>query len=489
MIPKSIRLNGTAGQFKTLIYSLSICCFFLSTTPLKAQCEASSGTLDTLISVPGSEGTAIMAAIADTAVVPDSAVQVFLLTKDSAQIITGFSKNPMFDVTPLGRYAIHSFVFDTTGFKLDTVDFGATTLLALPQKLPDTLCFSLDTVGVSIEFPFNEITCGADAGELVELDQSCLSDGTRLIEAEHIFAPVVPEGFLKVYLLTSGSTFKVRGFSNQPFFLVEGEGKLNVHTLVYDTTTLSLDSVLIGRTGLVEVFRWLKVGGGEACGDLDTEGIVFDINECPCEATFGILAANEACLENGLALLEATVVDTPFVPEDFEVAYFLSSAPDGIIQAISDTPTFTVNEPGEYTIHTFVHNQATFPITAIVEGVTKISVVDMFLLQSGGFICAALDLKGATFAVEDCTVELARPSYYPGSVVNTINVNIPATHMDRPMGINIYDLNGRKVLSTRIDAGVTQAQIDASHLNQGMYAIQFLYNNGVMLFQDLFFKE
>jgi len=111
------------------------------------------------------------------------------------------------------------------------------------------------------------------------------------------------------------------------------------------------------------------------------------------------------CVTNNYeATLTPQVIKAPVAPAGYQVVYILASGIgfNPIIEAISNTPSFTVDETGRYSIHTLVYNANTLNLGMIDLGVTRLLQLNARLIQGGGSICAALDTFGARFEVRDC---------------------------------------------------------------------------------------
>lgn len=198
----------------------------------------------------------------------------------------------------------------------------------------------------------------------------------------------------------------IEAVNNFPIFNVEATGIFTIHSLIYDPETLDLSIVQFGVTTGFDVNGLLQQGGGNICAVLDVEGAAFNIEACEeCEADFGhIFAPSHECLD-GSVDLEATVVIPPTIPAGYELLYVLTSGEELIIQAVSGSPEFTVDETGIFTIHTLVYDPETLNLGIVQFGVTTGFDVNGLLQQGGGDICAALDVAGATFNIEECSCE------------------------------------------------------------------------------------
>ena len=124
-------------------------------------------------------------------------------------------------------------------------------------------------------------------------------------------------------------------------------------------------------------------------------------SSAPCTATAGTLIATQTpvTLQNGSATISAYHGQQPFVPAGYQKIYVLTKGAGLVIQATSNTPSFTVTSTGQYTIHTLVYNPATLNLGIVVPGVTTGFDVNALLIQGGGSICAALDVPGAVITV------------------------------------------------------------------------------------------
>ena len=149
----------------------------------------------------------------------------------------------------------------------------------------------------------------------------------------------------------------------------------------------------------------------DACGNTTTQTAVLTVTgDCECVVSAGSLTIDENPVElgmDGTAVISASVSVAPTVPAGYEVIYVLTEGyTDLIIQQTSDTPSFTVTAAGEYTIHTFVYDPATFDLSFIVPGSTSALELLPLLQENGGDICASLDAAGAQVVVEDMDTEI-----------------------------------------------------------------------------------
>ncbi|MEL6865280.1 MAG: gliding motility-associated C-terminal domain-containing protein, partial [Bacteroidota bacterium] len=175
-----------------------------------------------------------------------------------------------------------------TTLGLSTVVIGTTTGFDVNGLLIQgggAICGALDVSGAPFSIADCPVTCDADAGTLTAATPDCLpSGGVVTIGATTNGDAVVPTGFATVYVLTSGAGLVVEATNNIPSFTINSTGSYTIHTLVYDSTTLDLSTVVIGTTTGFDVNGLLIQGGGAICGALDVSGASFDIIDCviPC---------------------------------------------------------------------------------------------------------------------------------------------------------------------------------------------------------------
>jgi len=163
---------------------------------------------------------------------------------------------------------------------------------------------------------------------------------------------------------------------------VEETGIFTIHTLVYDPETLDLGIVQFGVTTGFDVNGLLQQGGGNICAALDVAGAAFNVEACEeCAADFGQISASS----------------NESIPAGYELLYVLTSGEELIIEAVSGSPEFTVEETGLFTIHTLVYDPETLGLGIVQFGATTGFEVNGLLRQGGGNICAALDVAGAPF--------------------------------------------------------------------------------------------
>lgn len=133
--------------------------------------------------------------------------------------------------------------------------------------------------------------------------------------------------------------------------------------------------------------------------------VVCEVKKEECTADAGVIKAdsNSYCLDDKD---EATVSATPdgglVVPEGYSVLYVLTEGPSLVILAVSDTPSFLVTSPGDYTIHTLVYDPETLDLSIVQLGLT--TGFDVLSVIDANDICASLDAAGAPLKVDKCDV-------------------------------------------------------------------------------------
>jgi plastocyanin len=372
-------------------------------------CDADAGTLSGGGTVCLEDGSATLLATADgNAIVPVDYTIGYVLTEGAGLVIIDLNTVPEFSVDAEGEYTIHSLVGDPNSLDLSFIEFGVTTgfdVNALLIQGGGDICASLDVAGAAFTVELCVVPCDANAGTLSGGGSVCFEDGSATLTATPDGNTIVPVDYTTAYVLTEGAGLVIINAGSSPEFTVAAEGDYTIHTLVYDPSTLDLGIIEFGVTTGFDVNSLLVQGGGDICASLDVTGAVYIVELCsdPCGADAGTLSGGGvACLESGFATLIATTDGNAVVPTGYDVYYILTSGVELVIQDGSETPEFTVDAVGVYTIHTFVYEVDNFDFGLIQVGVTTGSDVNALLVQGGGDICASLDVAGAAFSVEEC---------------------------------------------------------------------------------------
>ncbi|NND07604.1 MAG: T9SS C-terminal target domain-containing protein [Saprospiraceae bacterium] len=354
----------------------------------------SAGTLNapsSFVCFSGSE-TTITAEVVEPASLPAGYSHIYVLTSGDELVIQGVSSTPSFDVSSGGIYTIHSLVYDTSTLDLGIVELGVTTGFDVNGLLIQgggQICASLDVAGA-------RFIVGPDAGTLVSVSTSGCT-GSFMLEAGTEREPFIPEGYTQLFVLTEGSNLVIQAVAENPMFEVTNTGTYTIHSLVYDPLTLDLGIVEFGVTTGVDVNGLLIQGGGSICASLDVAGAVFEASG-PIAGTLNSESAL-VCFDGSSVSLDAQHADEPVVPAGYSVLYVLTQGDGLVIQQVGAEPTFEVDMPGNYTIHTLVYDANTLDLSIVVPGVTTGIDVNGLLVQGGGSICAALDVAGSKISV------------------------------------------------------------------------------------------
>ncbi len=414
-----------------------------------ADCPAKAGTLTAEAGAclsDDSTSVTLRALRNAEPVVPDSFELLYVLTAGESLTILRTDTVPEFTVDSMGRFTIHTLVYNPATLDLSVIEFGVTTgaqVNALLVQGGGEICAALDVAGAV----FNVMDCDCPVMpsvlERYDDDRTCLRDGFALLVANEVQDPIAPEGYEILYVLTiaAGDDLIINAVNDAPVFLVYETGTYRIHSLVFDTATLDLSNIELSVTTAADVYALLVSGGGDICAALDLEGALFEIEECPCRAQAGTLkpAVRPRCIgdDNPSVTLTASVVQPPIVPAGYRLRYVLTSGSNLVIQQVSTHPQFTVSSPGRYAIHTLVYDTATLNLSTVVLGQTTAEQVNALLNQGGGDICAALDLEGAIFPVYGCACTATAgtlKSLRPGAPVCLVSgaTNITAVEDQRP---------------------------------------------------------
>jgi hypothetical protein len=371
----------------------------------ECPCTAATGTLTA--QTPGCYDNVnpltIRATVGTAATVPSGFQVRYVLTSGDALEILGIASNPQFNVTRVGRFRIHTLVYNPATLDLT----GLTQANQVRQRLIQgggTICGALDFNGVV--FDITGCPCTAKAGTLNTGEGFCFKDGSARLRATHATLPTRPEGFLTRYVLTRTDGLIIEQIKDVADFTVTATGRYRIHTLVYNPSTLNVGTIQLGTTTAAAVNGLLIQGGGTICGALDVAGALFEVANCPqtCGADPGTLrTANGPCLDEWWdARLRAAHDKNPTVPSGFVVRYLVSRGANMTITQIGDKADFIVGNTGRWRIHTLVYNPSTFNISQITLNTTTIAQLKDLLARGIVPTCAGLDETGAIFDVDVC---------------------------------------------------------------------------------------
>lgn len=290
-----------------------------------------------------------------------------------------------------GTYTLTAKAFDN--LQASTTSSAVTIKV---NELTNSVCGVLDTIGLTYNVrnctDFNN-ACLLSPGSLrIANPNFCLDNtlGTATLTAAIQIAPEVPSGYQIIYILSSEDNRVIEGISDYPDFTVSESGNLRIHTFVYDTTTLDLSGVIIGRTWVEDIHYLLIQGGGYICGALDTEGLLFKVQACtgsltskPIELGYLSPSTNTVCINGGgLAFLSASTVKRPKMPEGYTNKYILSYGNEQVINAVSDIPVFGISTVGSYHLHSIIYNPNELDINSIITfGQTTVRQINRLLKE------------------------------------------------------------------------------------------------------------
>ncbi len=459
---------------------------------LDCDCPISAGALTAEAEACLEDSTVMLTAVHETEpIVADSFQVIYILTSGSNLVIQQVSNSPAFTVDTAGLFTIHTLVYDTTTLNLDSIEIGVTTggdINALLIQGGGAICAALDVTGA----PINVITncdspgggddCPANAGTLVADNVECLGDtGQVTLLAVHEMDPVVPDSFQLIYVLTFGEDLVIQALDTIPSFTIDSVGLYSIHTLVYDSTTLDLSIIELGVTTGFDIDTLLTQGGGDICAALDVVGAAFRVYSCgSCAANPGRLTYTRAgggfqCLTDEQIVLSGTTVSIPFVPMGYEKIYVLTFGNDLVIEQVSDLPVFAVEHGGRFRIHTLVYDPTTLDLSTIEFGVTTGFDINDLLVQGGGDICAALDVRGLPFTVRECEYE--EVYVYPNPATDCINMEMAVDGATQRISVELLDMNGNIVQQWQFDGGADlQETLNIDEVLPGIYFLRITFD-------------
>lgn len=460
---------------------------------LDCNCPVSAGTLMAEMEACLEDSTVTLTATPGMdPVVPDSFQVVYVLTSGDSLVIVQVNSAPSFVVDTTGLFTIHTLVYDSTTFSLDSIQLGVTTGADIISQLTQgggEICGALDVMGAPINVTEDCSTgggedCVVDAGTLLGSSQSnCIDAGQELIlTATPGQEPIVPDSFQIAYLLTTGDSLVIVQIESEPSFTVDTTGIFTIHTLVYDSTTLNLDSIQLGVTTGFDLDSLLVQGGGSICGALDVEGARYNINDCDCQIDLGRLTYNGLnsvlCTNDNdrrIVFLFARIAKRSDVPNGFKVAYVLTYGDSLVIEQVGPNPYFNVEGAGVYRIHTLVYDPMTLDLSTIQLGVTTGFEVNGLLTQGGGEICGALEVNGLRFLVRECGEDDIQT--YPNPATRCINLRLPQTTGINRIGVQLVDMAGNIVKEWRFDGGAEiLASLEINDIIPGIYFLKVNYD-------------
>ena len=342
---------------------------------------------------------------------------------DQNDDIVAIADDGVFDVGSLDSGKYFAWGLSYTGeLRLRVTD----DLFATRVKATGCSRFSDNAVVVNVGAGAGD--CAAVAGVLTAVNpDDSIPEGAPgvALEVELTAAPVVPEGYELLYVLTyfeDGLNVIGDVYTSLDEAYVTVPNRYRLHTFVAevsdedDANFLDLGVVEFGTTAARDVLALLEEGG--ICAALELPGATFDITAGgepgdggggvdTCDIAAGTLSADDAAPAigpDGSAVLTASVATAPSYSGDFELVYVLTAGDDLEIVGASTQAGFEVGAPGTYRIHVLVADAAelrgldALAVGAQVVGSPGTSAAALLEIVAGLELCADLS-AGAAFAV------------------------------------------------------------------------------------------
>jgi len=366
------------------------------------DCEAAAGNVipDAANVCYTGPSTMIMATPSGTSIVPEGFETTFLLV-NSSEVVLAINDQPTFNAPFVGSFSIRTLVFDPTTFDPDDIVIGGSTIGSLNELFVQgggDICASLDITGAGFTV---ENCCLANAASGTPVVAEVCWEEPEVTIGMSPGNSTVPAGYIIRYLLASMPNGAILDTSATSGFAVDTLGYYTIHTIVYDTLTFSLSSIIIDTTTIDEVAGAFISGSGALCGDVDFVGVAVQVVRC-CPGSIGTVefTNDTLCYIPAGAAFSWNLNDAD-VPEGSAVLYLITAG-DGAIMDTTSANTATFTALGTHYIHQLIYDSLTLDLSsALVEGAT-LSSLQSVLVQGGGDVCALLDMEGAAAVVRDC---------------------------------------------------------------------------------------
>ena len=210
---------------------------------------------------------------------------IFVLTQGMNLVIQKVSERAVFGVNGPGKYAIHTLVYDPETFDIRRIRLRQTTGGEVLDMInSQKLCADLDVTGAIFQIEpcegdptGSDPDCVADAGTVRPASSpGCFSGGEKFLKVQDGVAPTVPQGYRRIYVLTTGPNLMIKGLSDRPVFGVKEAGMFKVHSLVYNSNTLNPAPFAGQPAGNLLAY----IAANDICASLDVAGTDFNIGLC-----------------------------------------------------------------------------------------------------------------------------------------------------------------------------------------------------------------
>lgn len=120
--------------------------------------------------------------------------------------------------------------------------------------------------------------CTAKAGQLVAIERRvALKHEAATLEAIIKETPIVPAGFRKIYLLTTGEDLEIIDLDTLPIFTVNEVGNYRIQTLIIEVTTIDLKAIVGNEVSIYRLKNYLRGNKNNFCSALDVKGARFRV--------------------------------------------------------------------------------------------------------------------------------------------------------------------------------------------------------------------
>lgn len=386
-----------AGAPRTSTFD--ICVVTVST----ALCEAAAGNLIPDLANVCYHGstTSISATPSGTAIIP-SGFNVAYLLLSSSGVVLELDGSPSFVAPYVGSFSIRTLVYDPTTFSLSSVLLGQSTIGSLNEQFVQgggAICASLDITGAGFTV---ENCCSANAGTLAPVSTSVCWQEPSVSLSAISSGSVLPTGYQQHFLLVRAADDVIVGTSNTPTFSVTSTGDYRMHSIIHDPLEVSLDTIALDTTTLLQLASYFTIGGGENCGAIDLTGATFAVVVC-CPGSIGTLVPldDNLCFQFGGVDLSWNVTGAD-IPAGHTLLFLVSSGASGTIVDTTSSTSIPVLAVGAYRLHQFIVDTVAHDLSTLLAGGTIASVSGQ-MVQGGGTVCGQLDAIGVLFGVNDCS--------------------------------------------------------------------------------------